>query len=208
VQDAAKMFITGPEVVTAVTGERTSADDLGGAAIHATRTGAASVLPEDEPGCLEAVRYLLSFLPSDNQEEPPHLESADPPYRRVEALLEIVPVEPNRAYDVRDVISEIVDDSEYLELAVERGRRHGGRRRSQHHLPQGDRRRRDPEERRAQPVAEYTDRLMSLYVAAERGLVDDIIDPSTTRSVLIESLALLRRKRSSLPHRKHGDVPP
>ena len=66
---------------------------------------------------------------------------------------------------------------------------------------------RDPEERRAQLVAEYTDRLMSPYVAAERGLVDDIIDPSATRSVLIESLALLRRKRSSLPHRKHGDVP-
>jgi acetyl-CoA carboxylase carboxyltransferase component len=65
----------------------------------------------------------------------------------------------------------------------------------------------DPRARRAELVAEYTERLMTPYVAAERGLVDDVIDPRATRSVLIRSLALLRAKRPALPHRKHGNVP-
>jgi acetyl-CoA carboxylase carboxyltransferase component len=276
------------------------------------------------------VRYLLSFLPSNNQEEPPRRECSDPPDRSCDALLEVVPIEPNRAYDVRDVIAEIVDDGEYLELhsrwarnivcvlsrlgghvvgivanqpsvlagvldidAAEKaarfvrtcdafniplvtlvdvpgflpgtGQEHAGIIRRGAKLlyaycdasvpriqvilrkayggayivmdsksigadlsftwPSNEvavmgadpaaniifrkeiAAARDPEVRRAQLVAEYTDRLMSPYVAAERGLVDDIIDPRATRSVLIESLVLLRTKRSSLPHRKHGNVP-
>jgi acetyl-CoA carboxylase carboxyltransferase component len=94
------MFITGPDVVAAVTGERITPEQLGGAAIHATRTGVATFTAEDEAGCLDDARYLLSFLPSNNQEEPPSVISADPPDRDCDALLDLVPVEPNRSYDV------------------------------------------------------------------------------------------------------------
>jgi methylmalonyl-CoA decarboxylase subunit alpha len=313
-----------------VTGERISPDDLGGAAIHATRTGVAAFVAEDEVGCLEDVRYLLSFLPSNNQEVPPAVVSSDPPDRSCEALLDLVPVEPHRSYDVRDVITEIVDDGEYLELhaawagniictlarlggqvvgivanqpsvlagvldidAAEKAARfvrtcdafniplvtlvdvpgflpgsdqehagiirrgakllyaycdatvpriqvilrkaYGGAyivmdsksigsdmsfawpsnevavmgadaaaniifRKELAAAP-------DPAARRAELVADYTERLMTPYVAAERGLVDDVIDPRTTRSVLIRSLEFLRAKRPALPHRKHGNVP-
>jgi methylmalonyl-CoA decarboxylase subunit alpha len=330
VQDNAKLFITGPDVIAAVTGERISPEDLGGAAIHATRSGVATFVAEDEAGCLEDVRYLLSFLPSNNQEEPPAVVSSDPSDRSCEALLDLVPVEPSRSYDVRDVITEIVDDGEYLEL-------HGGWARNivcalsrlggqvvgivanqpsvlagvldidaaekaarfvrtcdafniplvtlvdvPGFLPGSDQEHEgiirrgakllyaycdatvpriqvilrkayggayivmdsksigadlsfawpsnevavmgadaaaniifrkelaaapDPTTRRAELVAEYTERLMTPYVAAERGLVDDVIDPRATRSVLIRSLALLRAKRPALPHRKHGNVP-
>jgi methylmalonyl-CoA decarboxylase subunit alpha len=330
VQDEARMFITGPDVVASVTGEQISPEDLGGATIHATRTGVVTFTAEDEASCLEDVRYLLSFLPSNNQEEPPSVASSDPPDRDCDALLELVPVEPNRSYDVRDVISEIVDDGDFLELherwarnvvcvlsrlggqvvgivanqpsvlagvldidAAEKAARfvrtcdafniplvtlvdvpgflpgseqehagiirrgakllyaycdasvpriqvilrkaYGGAyivmdsksigadlsfawpsnevavmgadaaasiifRKEIASAP-------DPQGRLSELVTEYTDRLMTPYVAAERGLVDDVIDPRSTRSVLIRSLSFLRTKRSPRPHRKHGNVP-
>src|SRR5687768_10135963 len=106
------MFITGPDVVPAVTGEWGSPDELGGAAVHATRTGVATFTAEDEASCLEGVRYLLSFLLSNNQEEPPSVVASDAPDRDCDARLDLVPMDPNRAYDVRDVITEIVDDGE------------------------------------------------------------------------------------------------
>ncbi|MGY1683779.1 acyl-CoA carboxylase subunit beta [Geodermatophilus sp. SYSU D01176] len=330
VRDAAKMFITGPDVVTAVTGEQITAEQLGGAEIHATRTGVVAFLAEDEAGCLEDVRYLLSFLPSNNQEQPLPIVSSDPPDRSCDALLDVVPVEPNRAYDVRDVVAEIVDDGEYLEVhslwagnvvcvlsrlggqvvgivadqpsvlagvldidAAEKAARfvrtcdafniplvtlvdvpgflpgseqeHSGIIRRGAKLlyaycdasvpriqvilrkayggayivmdsksigvdlsfawPSNEvavmgadaaaniifrkeiAAAPDPQARRAELLGEYTDRLMTPYVAAERGLVDDVIDPRATRSVLIRSLEMLRTKRPELPHRKHGNVP-
>jgi acetyl-CoA carboxylase carboxyltransferase component len=330
VRDAARMFITGPDVVAAVTGERITPEDLGGAMVHATRTGVATFLADDEASCLEDVRYLLSLLPSNNQEEPPSVDSSDPADRDCEALLDIVPLEPNRAYDVRDVMTEIVDDGEYLEVherwagnvvcaltrlggavvgivanqpsvlagaldidASEKAARfvrtcdafniplvtlvdvpgflpgadqeHAGIIRRGAKLlyaycdatvprvqvilrkayggayivmdsksvgadlsfawPSNEvavmgaegaaniifrkeiAAALDPEARRAELVAEYADRLMTPYVAAERGLVDDVIDPRNTRAVLIRSLALLRTKRPVVPHRKHGNVP-
>ncbi len=114
VNDKTNLFVTGPDVVQAVTGETTTREELGGALTHATRTGVASFLVEDELSCLDEVRYLLSFLPSNNQEDPPYFPPADQPSRRCDELLEIVPAEPNRAYDVRDVIEIIVDDGDYL----------------------------------------------------------------------------------------------
>jgi acetyl-CoA carboxylase carboxyltransferase component len=330
VRDAAKMFITGPDVVAAVTGERISPEDLGGAAIHATRTGVATFVSDDEESCLEDVRYLLSFLPANNQETPADAATADPVDRSCEALLDIVPVQPNRAYDVRDVIAEIVDDGDYLELhsqwarnivcalsrldgsvvgivanqpsvlagvldidAAEKAARfvrtcdafniplvtlvdvpgflpgaeqeHAGIIRRGAKLlyaycdatvpriqvilrkayggayivmdsksvgadlsfawPSNEvavmgadaaasiifrkeiAAAEDPQARREELVGEYADRLMTPYAAAERGLVDDVIDPRDTRAVLIRSLALLRTKRQVLPHRKHGNVP-
>jgi acetyl-CoA carboxylase carboxyltransferase component len=330
VQDEARMFITGPDVVAAVTGEQITPEELGGAAIHATRTGVATFTAEDEASCLEDARYLLSFLPSNNEEQPPAVISADPPDRDCDALLDLVPVEPNRSYDVRDVITEIVDGGEFLELherwarnvvcalsrldgqvvgivanqpsvlagvldidAAEKAARfvrtcdafniplvtlvdvpgflpgseqehagiirrgakllyaycdasvpriqvilrkaYGGAyivmdsksigadlsfawpsnevavmgadaaasiifRKEIASAP-------DPQGRLSELVAEYTDRLMTPYAAAERGLVDDVIDPRSTRSVLIRSLSFLRTKRSLRPHRKHGNMP-
>lgn len=330
VKDKSNMFITGPDVVAAVTGEQIGREELGGALVHSTRTGVATFLADDEVECLEDVRYLLSFLPANNQDSPPSVAPSDPPDRQCERLLDLVPIEPNRVYDVRDVITEVVDDGEYLELqqhwagnvvcalarlggspvgmvanqpmvlagaldidAAEKAARfvrtcdafniplvtlvdvpgflpgaaqehsgiirrgakllyaycdatvpriqvilrkaYGGAyivmdsksigadlafgwpsnevavmgadaaasiifRRELAAAP-------DPQARRAELVAEYTERLMTPYVAAERGLLDDIIDPRTTRATLIRSLELLRTKRQSLPHRKHGNVP-
>ena len=116
VRDQTKLFITGPDVVEAVTGETTTHEELGGAVTHATRTGVASFLVDDEPSCFDEVRYLLSFLPSNNHEDPPYVVPTDQPFRSCDELLEIVPPEPNRAYNVRDVIEVIVDDGDYLEV--------------------------------------------------------------------------------------------
>jgi acetyl-CoA carboxylase carboxyltransferase component len=330
VKDTAHMFITGPDVVAAVTGEQISLDDLGGAAVHASRSGVASFVADDEPSCLEDVRYLLSFLPSNNNEDPPYFPPTDSSHRSCDALLDIVPVDTRKAYDARDVIEEIVDDGEYLEVhpawarnvvcclarldgyavgivanqpsvlagaldidASEKAARfvrtcdsfniplvtlvdvpgflpgtaqeHDGiiRRGAKllyaycdatvprvqvivrkayggayivmdsksigsdlalawpsneiavmgaegaaniifrKELATAD----DPAARRAELVADYTERLVTPYVAAERGMVDDVIDPRDTRKLLIQSLALLRSKRQPLPDRKHGNIP-
>jgi acetyl-CoA carboxylase carboxyltransferase component len=330
VKDKTNLFITGPDVVEAVTGETTTREELGGALTHATRTGVASFLIDDECSCFDEVRYLLSFLPSNNHEDPPYIPPTDQPSRRCDQLLDIVPAEPHRSYDVRDVIEEIVDDGEYLEVQplwamnivcafarldghavgivanqpsvlagalnidaaekaarfvrtcdafniplvtlvdvpgflpgldqehagiVRRGAKllyayceatvprvqvvlrkaYGGAyivmdskslgadlsfawpsneiavmgadaaasiifRKELAAAP-------DPLQRRQELVAEYTERLMTPYIAAERGMVDDVIDPGETRMILIRSLDMLRAKRASSPHRKHGNMP-
>ncbi|WP_093264419.1 acyl-CoA carboxylase subunit beta [Thermostaphylospora chromogena] len=115
VRDVAQMFVTGPDVVRAVTGEQVTHDQLGGADVHAT-TGVAAFVHDEEAECLRAVRYLVSLLPANNQETPPVVATGDPPDRRTEALLDLVPADPNRSYDMRRVIEEIVDDGEFLEV--------------------------------------------------------------------------------------------
>jgi acetyl-CoA carboxylase carboxyltransferase component len=330
VKDKTNLFITGPDVVEAVTGEATTREELGGAVTHATRTGVATFLADDESSCFDEIRYLLSFLPSNNQEDPPYFVPTDQPCRRCDELLDIVPAEPNRVYDVRDVIEVIVDDGDYLEVqplwaknivcafarldghvvgivanqplvlagalnidAAEKAARfvrtcdsfniplvtlvdvpgflpgidqehagiirrgakllyafcestvprvqvvlrkaYGGAyivmdskslgadlsfawpsneiavmgadgaasiifRKELAGAP-------DPMQRRRELVAEYTERLMTPYIAAERGMVDDVIDPGETRILLIRSLNMLRSKRASSPNRKHGNIP-
>ncbi len=330
VKDRTNLFVTGPDVVEAVTGEKTTREELGGAVTHATRTGVASFLAEDEHICFDDVRYLLSFLPSNNQEDPPYVPATDHPSRRCDELLDIVPPEPNRAYDIRDVIEVVVDDGEYLELqalwgtnvvcalarldghavgivanqpaalagalnidAAEKAARfvrtcdafniplvtlvdvpgflpgidqeragiirraakllyayceatvprvqvvlrkaYGGAyivmdskslgadlsfawpsneiavmgadgaasiifRKELAAAP-------DPAQRRAELVAEYAEKLMTPYIAAERGMVDDVIDPRETRAILIQSLEMLRSKHAQSPRRKHGNIP-
>ena len=116
VRGSAKMFITGPAVVEAVTGEQISLEDLGGAAVQATTTGVAAVMAEDEDSCLDEVRTLLSFLPANNLEQPPCELSTTPDQEQLERLLEMVPLEPKLAYEVRDVIAAVVDDGYYFEL--------------------------------------------------------------------------------------------
>ena len=330
VRETSQMFITGPDVVQAVTGAEVTQNGLGGADVHAETSGVAHFAYDDEQTCLEEVRYLLSMLPSNNRENPPAEESTDPVDRRGEALLDLVPADGNRPYDMRKVIEELVDDGDLLEIherwatnlivclarmdgqvvgvianqpqslagvldieASEKGARfvqmcdafnipivtlldvpgflpgvdqeHGGIIRHgakllyaycnatvprisvvlrkayggayivmdsqsigadltfawptneiavmgadgaanvifRREIAGAD----DPEAMRARMVKEYKAELMHPYYAAERGLVDDVIDPAETRSVLIRSLAMLHTKHADLPSRKHGNPP-
>ncbi|MGK5627326.1 acyl-CoA carboxylase subunit beta [Streptomyces sp. URMC 123] len=330
VRGTAQMFITGPDVVQAVTGERVTHDGLGGADVHAATSGVAGFAYDDEAECLEDVRYLLSLLPPNNRELPPAQRGGDRPDRRTDRLTDLVPADPGRGYDIRAVIEELVDDGEYLEVheawarnvvcalarldgqvvglvanqpavlagvldihASEKAARfvstcdsfniplvtlvdvpgflpgvdqeHGGIIRHgakllyaycnatvprvqvilrkayggayivmdsrsigadlsyawptneiavmgaegaanvvfRREIAASD----DPEATRARLVGQYRDELMHPYYAAERGLVDDVIDPGETRQVLIRSLAVLRGKHADIPARKHGNVP-
>jgi acetyl-CoA carboxylase carboxyltransferase component len=325
-----QMFITGPDVVLTVTGESVSHEDLGGSHVHAARSGVATFVYDDEASCLEGVRYLVSLLPSNNQELPPMVPCTDPGDRRTEKLLDLVPADPTRAYDVRAVISDIVDDGDLFELnegwatnivcaltridghvvgivanqpvslagvldinASEKGARFvqtcdafniplvtlvdvpgflpGTDQEHQGIIRHGAKllyaycnatvpriqlilrkayggayivmdslsigadlsfawpineiavmgadgaanvifrkeiaAASDPSARRIELIEEYRDQLMHPYYAAERGLVDDVIDPCLTRAVLSRSLAMLRTKQVPLPHRKHGNPP-
>ncbi|GAA1897273.1 acyl-CoA carboxylase subunit beta [Streptomyces durmitorensis] len=330
VRETSQMFITGPDVVQAVTGEEITQNGLGGADVHGTVSGVAAFVYDDEAECLEEVRYLLSLLPSNNREMPPSHPTDDPADRRTEALADLVPAEGNRPYDMRAVIQEIVDDGELLEahagwagnivcaLARMDGRpvgvianqpsqlagaldihasekaarfittcdafniplvtlvdvpgflpgvdqehngiiRHGAKllyaycnatvprvslvlRKAYggayivmdsqsigadltYAWPTNEiavmgaegaanvvfRREiaasEDPEATRTQLVKEYRTELMHPYYAAERGLVDDVIDPALTRSSLIGALRVLGAKDVDLPSRKHGNPP-
>lgn len=330
VRDTSHMFITGPDVVKTVTGEDVTHEQLGGAVTHATKSGVANFVSADEKSCLDDVRFLLSFLPSNNMEEPPYVAPEDDPQRLAEELRELVPDSPNQPYDMKKVIEAVVDDGEYFEYSPlfaqsilccyarlnghvvgivanqpqvlagvldidsseKAGRfvrtcdayniplvtfvdvpgfmpgtdqeyggiiRHGAKllyafcestvpritvitRKAYGGAylvmnskaigadlayawptaevavmgPQGAveivyRRELadagDPVTRRQELVEEYTEKYATPYVAAERGYVDDVIDPAETRQVLIRSLEMLRSKREELPKRKHGNIP-
>ena len=330
VRDTSQMFITGPDVVKTVTGEEVTLEQLGGALTHATKSGVAAFVTADEKSCLDEVRYLLGFLPSNNLEEPPRVDTGDDPERLVPEVGQLIPPSPNQPYDMKKVIAAVVDDGEFFEYhalwamnlvcgfaridghvvgivgnqpqvlagvldieSSEKGARfvrtcdsfniplvtfvdvpgfmpgtdqeYGGIIRHGAKLlyaycestvpriqiitrkayggayvvmnsksigadlafawpsaelavmgPQGAvdivyRRELatspDAAGRRAQLVEEYTERFANPYLAAERGYVDDVIDPAETRRVLSRSLDLLRSKREELPKRKHGNVP-
>ncbi|MBK9180111.1 MAG: acyl-CoA carboxylase subunit beta [Acidimicrobiales bacterium] len=330
VRESSHMFITGPDVVKTVTGEEVTLEELGGAMSHATKSGVASFVSPDEKACLDDVRYLLSFLPSNNLEEPPAFETGDDPERRTPELIDLLPDSPNKPYDMKKVIAAVVDDGDFFEyfphwagsivcgfarldghpvgvvgnqpmmlagvLDIESSEKaarfvrtcdafniplvtfvdvpgflpgvdqeYGGIIRHGAKLlyaycestvprvqvitrkayggayvvmnsksigadlafawpsaelavmgPQGAveivyRRElmqaADPEARRAELVAEYTEKHANPYEAVERGYVDDVIDPAETRPKLIAGLRMLRSKREELPKRKHGNVP-
>ncbi|HHY76213.1 MAG TPA: methylmalonyl-CoA carboxyltransferase [Firmicutes bacterium] len=116
VQGTANMFITGPQVIKAVTGEEVSMEQLGGAAIHSQISGNAHFVAADENSCLEMVKALLDYLPSNNQEDPPYYPPTDDPGRLAPELLEAVPAEPNRSYDMHRVIYSMVDDGVFMEV--------------------------------------------------------------------------------------------
>ncbi|HEX5541893.1 MAG TPA: acyl-CoA carboxylase subunit beta [Micromonospora sp.] len=330
VREISQMYITGPDVVHAVTGERITHNELGGADVHGSVSGASAFVYDNEADCFEDVRHLISLLPSNNREMPPAITASDPPDRTNEALLDLVPAAPNHSYDMHKVIEEIVDDGDLFEVhatwatniicglarmdghvvgivanqpasmagvldinASEKAARfvqtcdafsiplitlvdvpgflpgseqeragiirHGAKllyaycnatvpriqlilrkayggayivmdSRSigadlSYAWPTNEiavmgaegaanvlfRREitaaEDPEAIRAQRIKEYQQELMHPYYAAERGLVDGIIDPTETRSTLIDSLAMLRAKHARLPTRKHGNPP-
>jgi acetyl-CoA carboxylase carboxyltransferase component len=330
VKGVSNMFITGPDVVKTVTGEDVTQEQLGGAMTHASKSGVAAFVYDDEPTALAQVRYLLSFLPANNLEDPPAFEPEDEPDRSCDGIIGLIPDAPNQPYDMKKVIAEIVDDGEFLEVnalwamnivcgfarvdghvvgivgnqpqvlagtldidASEKAARfvrtcdafnvplvtfvdvpgflpgtdqeyggiirHGAKllyayceatvprvqiitRKAyggayvvmnsksigcdlafawpsaevavmgapgavnlifRKELDTAD----DPEAKRAQLIEEYTERFANPYIAAERGYVDDVIDPRESRRVLARSLAMLRTKREQLPSRKHGNVP-
>jgi acetyl-CoA carboxylase carboxyltransferase component len=115
VHETSHMFITGPDVVKTVTGEDVTLEQLGGAMSHATRSGVATFVAPNEKACLDEVRYLLSFLPSNNLETPPDCEEPGDVDVQVAELRDIVPNSPNQPYDMRRVITAVVDGGEYLE---------------------------------------------------------------------------------------------
>jgi acetyl-CoA carboxylase carboxyltransferase component len=116
VQGTSHMFITGPDVVKTVTGEDVTLEELGGAMSHATKSGVATFVAPDEKACLDDVRYLLSYLPSNNLEEPPPTVSGDDPDRGTPELVDLMPPSPNQPYDMKKVIAAVVDDGDYLEV--------------------------------------------------------------------------------------------
>lgn len=116
VQGTSHMFITGPDVVRAVTREEVTFEELGGAELHGQRSGVAHFVCQDEESALIQVRRLLSFLPGNNVDDPPWCPSDDPPDRMAAELDELVPEAPDRAYDMRHVIRLIVDNGELLEV--------------------------------------------------------------------------------------------
>src|SRR5690242_6581902 len=116
VKETSHMFITGPDVIKTVTGEEPTFEELGGAMTHNSRSGVAHFAADDEESCLEDVRYLMSFLPQNNLEKPPRLDTGDDPDRMDEALDHVVPDNPNKPYDMRDVVHLIVDDGEFFEV--------------------------------------------------------------------------------------------
>src|SRR5919106_879620 len=279
VKETAHMFITGPDVIKTVTGEEITFEELGGARTHASRSGLASFIAEDEEDCLRQVRYLLSFLPSNNMEDPPAFAPTDDPERRVPELDSVIPDSPREPYDIKDVITALVDDGEFCDafnvpLVVFEdvpgflpgaGQEYGGIIRrgakllyafteatvprvtvitrkayggayvvmNSKHIrgdvsfawptaeiavmgPEGAvnivhrrelKEAEDPEARRKELIAQYEERFNAPYLAAERGYVDDVIEPSETRIRLIRALRMLRTKREAVPARKHGNIP-
>jgi acetyl-CoA carboxylase carboxyltransferase component len=297
---------------------------------HATKSGVATFVADDEETCLEQVRYLLSFLPSNNLEDPPHYDPDDDPQRSCDGMIDLIPDASNKPYDMKHVVAEVVDDGDFFEVqplwamnivcgfgrldghvvgivgnqpqvlagcldieASEKAARfvrtcdafniplvtfvdvpgflpgtnqeyggiirHGAKllyayceatvprvqiitRKGyggafvvmnsksigadlafawpsaeiavmdangaaniifRREIESSD----DPVARKAELVEDYTERFANPYNAAERGYVDDVIDPRHTRRVLVEALEMLRTKKEKLPQRKHGNVP-
>ena len=330
VEETSYMFITGPDVVKTVTGEDVTQQELGGAHAHSAKSGVAAFTAPDDKAVLDDVRYLLSFLPANNMEEPPRAVVEDDPQRLCDELAGLMPDSANQPYDMRQIIGEVVDDGDYVEyfpqwaqsitcgfarvdghpvgivgnnpmflagvLDIDSsekaarfvrvcdafnvplvtfvdvpgflpgvGQEHGGIIRHgakllyayceatvpriqvitrkayggayvvmnsksigadlafawpsaelavmgatgaveilhRTEIAEAD----DPDARKAELVEDYSDKWLNPYVAAERGYVDDVIDPAMTRRKLVEGLELLRTKREELPPRKHGNTP-
>lgn len=323
------MFVTGPDVVKAVTHEEVSFEDLGGASVHSEKSGVCHVAADSEADTLYLIRKLLSYLPQNNMEDPPFVASDDP-LRMDERLDAVIPDDPNKPYDIKEVIRMIVDGGQFFEIhenyaanivvgfarlgghsvgivanqpavlagvldidASEKGARfvrfcdsfnipiltfedvpgflpgtfqeHHGIIRSGAKLlyayceatvpkltlitrkayggaycvmsskhirsdlnlawpsaeiavmgPDGAvniifrkelEKAEDPLKRKVELVAEYRQKFASPYVAAERGFIDDVIQPRETRPRLINALEMLSNKRDANPAKKHGNIP-
>jgi len=116
VRGTGQMYITGPDVIKAVTGEDVTHEELGGADTHVSKSGVAHFAYDSEEECLTELRRLLSFLPNNNMEDPLILPAADDPTRRDETLAEIVPADSSKPYDMKTVIKRVVDDGDFMEV--------------------------------------------------------------------------------------------
>jgi len=119
VRGTSYMFVTGPNVVKTVTHEDVTMEELGGADTHSAKSGVAHFASDSEPECLQSIRDLFRFIPSNNLGDPPRGSAKDPRDRREESLLEVVPDNANKPYDMHDVISRVVDDGEFYEVQRE-----------------------------------------------------------------------------------------
>src|SRR6202041_1258252 len=117
VKDTSYMFVTGPEVVKTVTHETVTQEELGGAVTHTTRSGVADLAFENDLEALVETRRFLGFLPASNRAPPPLRPSWDPPDRDDASLDTLVPANPNKPYDMRELIHKVVDEGEFFELA-------------------------------------------------------------------------------------------
>jgi len=116
VEKSSYMFVTGPDVIKTVMHEDVTKEDLGGPTTHNTVSGVAHFITRDDPDCLALIRELLSFLPQNNREDPPRVETSDPLDRRDEALDTLVPVESDQPYDIKEIIHRVVDEGYFLEV--------------------------------------------------------------------------------------------
>ena len=330
VDKSSYMFVTGPDVIKTVMHEDVTKEDLGGSMTHNTVSGVAHFITRDDADCLALVRELLSFMPQNNREDPPHVETSDLPDRCDEALDILVPPESDRPYDIKDVVHHVVDEGYFLEVqehfaknlvvgfarlggqsvgvvanqpqvlagcldinaSVKGARfvrfcdafniplitfedvpgflpgtlqefggiiRHGAKLlfafaeatvpkltvitrkayggaycvMSSKHIrtdvnfayptaeiavmgPEGAvnivyrrelQKADDPEILRREKVEEFRERFANPYIAAERGWVDDVIQPRDTRPKLIAALRMLQTKRDINPSKKHGNIP-
>ncbi|MGQ0732420.1 MAG: acyl-CoA carboxylase subunit beta [Acidobacteriota bacterium] len=330
VKGTSYMFVTGPDVITTVTHEDVTKEDLGGAVTHNERSGVAHFAVANDEECIALIRELLSFMPGNNLDDAPRVETTDPSDREVEALDSLIPPSPNQPYDILDLIHAVADDAHFLEVqehfaknlvvgfarfggrpvgvvanqpahlagtldidaAVKGARfvrfcdafniplvtfedvpgflpgtvqeyggiiRHGAKllyafaeatvpkitvitrkayggaycvMASKHirtdfnyawpsaeiavmgaegavnilykrEIEKAD----DPAAMRARKVAEFRDKFANPYVAADRGFIDEVIRPRSTRRKLIQALATLESKRDRNPQKKHGNIP-
>ena len=116
VSETSHMFITGPDVIKAVTGETVTQEELGGAMSHASKSGVAHFVAANDEDCLEQIRYLISFIPSNNFESPPYFPPTDDPSRTCDELTPLIPDSPNKPYDMHQVIASVFDDGEFFEV--------------------------------------------------------------------------------------------
>lgn len=330
VRNSSYMFVTGPDVVKAVTHEDVSFEDLGGASVHSEKSGVCHAAGESEADTLYLIRKVLGYLPQNNMEDPPFVQSSDDPLRMEQSLDAIIPESPDKPYDIKEVIRLIADSGQFFEIhenfamnivvgfarlgghsvgivanqpavlagvldidASEKGARfvrlcdsfnlpiitfedvpgflpgtnqehHGIIRAgakllyayceatvpkltvitrkayggaycvmSSKHIrsdvnlawptaeiavmgPDGAvniifrkelEKAKDPVKRKAELVAEYHEKFANPYVAAQRGFIDDVIEPKETRPRLINALEMLENKRDTNPAKKHGNIP-
>ena len=116
VAETSHMFITGPDVIKAVTGEEVTQEELGGAMSHASKSGVAHFVAGNDQDCLDQIRYLMSFIPSNNFESPPYFPPSDDPQRPCDDLLDLIPDSANKPYDMHEVIRSVFDDGEFFEV--------------------------------------------------------------------------------------------
>jgi len=119
VSDTSYMFVTGPEVIKTVTHEEVTKEKLGGAKTHASKSGVSHFTVANDAACLAAIRELLSYLPSNNLEDPPTRETDDDPDREEESLDTVVPLDPNKPYDIKQLIGAVVDEERFLEVQAD-----------------------------------------------------------------------------------------